>query len=366
MKVICIGDAMIPGADFTKAAEALGPAERVTADWETDWPRLQHRRLVVEQQGPGVEPVPEAFRAHPDAEMVLGLFCPFSAEGMDALPNLRLIGVARAGTENVDLAAATARDIVVLNVLGRNAEAVSDFAVGLMLAEARNIGRAHAAIKSGQWRKQFPNSAFVPELRGKTVGIVGFGHIGRLVAKKLSGFGVNLLVFDPWVNPADIEAMGARAVDKATLFAEADFITLHARLTPESRHLVGREEIARMKPTAILVNTARSGLVDTDALVEALQEGRIAGAALDVFDVEPIPEGHPLLALDNVTLTSHIAGTTREALTRSPELLVNEVVNLLEGRKAAVKNPEVLERPKVQAWLREAAAALGRGARDGQ
>ena len=343
---------MIPGAWFTEAAIALKGAELITADWETDWGRLQHRRLVVEQQGPGVESVPPAFTDHPDAQIALGLFCPFSAASMDGLPDLRLIGLARAGVENVDLAAATRRSILVVNVMGRNAEAVSDYTVGLMLSEARNIARSHAAIRSGIWQKSFSNSAHVPELKGKTVGLIGFGYIGQLVARKLSGFGVRIMVYDPWVNPDTVAAAGARPVDRESLIAESDFISLHARLTSENRGLIGEAEFARMKPTAYLINTARSALIETDALVKALREGRIAGAALDVFDTEPIPPGHPLLELDNVTLTSHLAGTTREALTRSPELLVNEVQRILNGEPtAALKNPEVLQRPGVREWL---------------
>lgn len=362
MKILTIGDAMIPGAWFTDAATVLGKADIVTTDWETDWGKLQNRRLVVEQQGPGVEAVPSAFVNHPDAEIAVGLFVPFSAAGMDALPKLRIIGVARAGVENVDVKAATDRDIVVLNVMGRNAEAVSDFAVGVMLSEARNIARAHHAIKTGNWRKTFSNSDYVPELKGKTVGIVGFGYIGRLVAKKLSGFDVRVLVHDPFVEPEGVRQAGAEPVDKETLFAQSDFITLHARLTAENKGFVDRESLARMKPTACLINTARSGLIDTEALVEALQGKKIAGAALDVFDVEPIPAASPLLSLDNVTLTTHIAGTTREALTRSPELLVSEVARTLDGVPTpAVKNPAVLERPAVRAWLQEAARSLGRG-----
>ncbi len=361
MEILCIGDAMIAGTSFEQAARVLGEANRVVGDWETDWSQLQHRRLVVEQQGPGVEPVPQILAHHPDAEMVLALFCPFSAAAMDAMHHLRVIGVARAGVENVDVAAASERGILVVNVMGRNAEAVSDFAIGLMLNEARNISRAYLSIRAGGWRKEFGNSSFVPELKGKTVGIVGFGYIGQLLAKKLRGFDVRMQVYDPWVRPEVVEAAGATVVDKTTLFAESDFISLHARLTSENRHLVGAAELALMKPTAYLLNTARSGLVDEDALVLALQEGRIAGAALDVFDVEPLAEGHPLRALDNVTLTTHIAGTTREALTRSPELLVEQVARLLDGsREVSVKNPELLENDAVRSWLVGAAERLGR------
>jgi len=361
LKVLCIGDAMIPGSWFSDAAKALGTCDRVTTDWETDWSRLQNRRLVVEQQGPGVEPVPQAFLENPDAEMVIGLFCPFSAAGMDVFRNLRLIGVARAGVENVDVRAATERGILVVHVMGRNAEAVSDFAIGLMLCEARNIARAHAGVKAGGWPKKFSNEAHIPELRGRTVGIVGFGYIGRLVAKKLSGWDVNILVYDPYVNKEEVVSAGARAVDLNTLLSESDFVTLHARLTSENKKMIGREQLARMKPTAYLINTARAGLVDTDALVEALREKRIAGAALDVFDIEPIPAGHPLLELENVTLTSHIAGTTTDALTRSPHLLVQEICRIIDGTPTrALKNPEVLERAEVQEWLKQARSALGR------
>lgn len=361
MKIVCVGDAMIPGEDILSAAKQLGTADYQVADWERDWKKLQNRRLIVEQQGPGAESIPEIFCEHTNTEIALGLFCPFSADMMDRVPNLRLIGVARAGVENVDVAAATLRGILVLHVMGRNAEAVSDFTVGMLLSEVRNIARAHTAIHNREWRKEFSNSEYVPELKGKTVGIVGFGYIGRLVAQKLSGFGVTILAYDPWVNQAGVECNGVHFVDKETLFETADFITLHARLNEGSKYLVGANEFDRMKQTAYLVNTARSGLVDTAALVTALRDRRFAGAALDVFDVEPIPENHPLLSLDNVTLTTHIAGTTREALTRSPELLVNEIEQLLDGQECgALQNPEVLNDPSVREWLRSAAKQLGR------
>ncbi|QYR22788.1 2-hydroxyacid dehydrogenase [Paenibacillus sp. sptzw28] len=352
MKILTFGDAMINGKQFTEAARMLGNHEIVTTDWEPDWGRLQNRRLVIEQQGPAVEEVPPMFKENKDADMVLGLFGPFSPDGMDSFDNLKLIGVARAGTENVDVKAATDRGIVVVHVMGRNAQAVSDFSVGLMLSESRNIARAHMSIKNGEWRKVFSNADYIPELKGKNIGLVGFGYIGRLVAKKLSGFDVQIKVYDPFVKPESIDMPGVQLVDKETLLAESDFISLHARLTAENHHFISHAELAQMKPTAYLINCARSGLVDTDALVQALAEKKIAGAGLDVFDIEPIPHDHPLLALDNVTLTTHIAGTTSDALTQSPYLLAEEVKKILDGGKANwVKNPEVLNHPKVKEWL---------------
>ena len=356
IKALLIGDAMILGSEFKLAAEKyLGDAlaETVVGNWETSWPKLQDRRLVVEKKGPEVEVVDALILEHgQDAELLAGLFVPISSKVFDAMPKLRIAGVSRAGVENVNVAEASKRGVVVFNIEGRNAEAVSDFAVGMMLAECRNIARAHFAIKSGQWRKAFSNSDWVPELKGKKVGIIGFGYIGRLVAQKLSGFGVTRLVYDPFVGAEDVRAAGCVPVDKETLFKESDFVTLHARMSESTKNMVGEKELAWMKPTAYVVNTARAGMIDANALAAALQEKRIAGAGLDVFPDEPPKPDSPFLALDNVTLSTHIAGTTKEALSRSPEILMEDIAMLLTGKKPRfVVNKEVLERPEFKTWL---------------
>lgn len=357
MKAIVLGDAMIPGPEFEAAARKyLGDFvdDLKVGDWESNWDLLQKRRLEVEKKGPELETVADLIlKEGKDAEMVMGLFVPVSSKVFDAMPKLRIAGVSRAGVENVNVAEATKRGILVFNVEGRNAEAVSDFAVGMMIAEARNIARAHYAIKNGQWRKTFVNSDWVPQLGEKVVGIIGFGYIGRLVARKLSGFGVETLVYDPFVDAATAEEAGVKLVDKETLFKEADFVTIHARLSEESKHMVGRKELALMKPTAYLVNTARAGLVDSVALLEALRGKKIAGAALDVFDNEPLEAGSEFLQLDNVTMTTHIAGTTREALSGSPGLLMDDIKKFLQGGKPRfIKNPEVLQNPEFAAWAK--------------
>ena len=356
IKVLLIGDAMIPGSDFKLAADKyLGEmiAEAKVGDWESSWPKLQERRLEVEKKGPEIEVVDTLIQEQGhDAEMLAGLFVPISSKVMEAMPKLRVAGVSRAGLENVNVPEATRRGIVVFNIEGRNAEAVSDYAIGLMLCECRNMARAHFAIKNGQWRKTFTNSSWVPELRGKNIGIVGFGYIGRLVAQKLSGFGVNRLVYDPFVPAEEVRAAGCLPVDKETLFKESDFVTLHARMSEATKNMVSARELSLMKPTAYLINTARAGMIDQDALAAALREKKIAGAGLDVFRDEPIKPDNPLLSLDNVTLTTHLAGTTREALTRSPEILMEDIQKLLKGRKPRfIVNREVLERPDFKAWL---------------
>jgi D-3-phosphoglycerate dehydrogenase len=353
---ILLGDAMIPHQGFRAAWDKyLAPYGQVSfaGDWEPNWDKLQYRRLEVEKQGPEIEDADPLVLSHgKDCTVLAGLFVPVSSKVIDAMPSLRIVGVSRAGLENVNVPAATGRGVLVFNVQGRNAHAVSDFAVGMMLAECRNIARAHYAIKNGQWRKTFANSDTVPELGGRTVGLVGFGFIGSLVAKKLSGFEVKVVVYDPYAAPDRVRAAGAVPVGIEELFKTSDFISIHARLTDENKKMIGRDLLSLMKPTAYFINTGRAGLVDQDALVWALENKKIQGAALDVFTTEPLPADSPYLGLDNVTLTTHLAGTTSDALTNSPYLLLEDIARFLRGEEARfIINREVLDNPGFRQWL---------------
>lgn len=357
IKAMVLGDAMIGHEGFVDAwgryMSADYGSDIIAGDFETSWDKLQYRRLEVEKHGPEIEELDSLIiEKGSDRELLMGLFVPVSSKVMDAMPNLRVVGVSRAGLENVNVEEATKRGILVFNVMGRNAHAVSDFTVGMMLSEARNIGRAHYSIKNGQWRKTFSNSDDVPELNGKTVGLVGFGNIGSLVAKKLSGFDVNVVVYDPYVSAEDLAAENCEKVELDDLFKRSDFVSVHARLTEENKEMIGKDQFEMMKPTAIFVNTGRAGLVDQDALAEALAQEKILGAALDVFETEPIPEDSPFLKLDNVTLTTHIAGTTADALRNSPFLLVDDIAKLFKDDKANfIVNKEVLDNPEFKTWL---------------
>jgi len=358
-KAIVLGDAMIPGSEFARAAEKyLGDiiTDLKVGDWETNWDHLQARRLKVEKEGPEIEIVPDLVKEEgADTEAIMGLFVPISSKLFDAMPHVRIVGVSRAGTENVNINEATKRKILVFNVEGRNAEAVSDFTVGLIIAESRNIARAHYAIKNGKWRKNFLNSDWIPQLNEKTIGIIGFGYIGKLLVKKLSGFNVKIIVHDPFINRPIGNEYDVRLVDKETLLKESDFVTLHARLRPDNKHMLGIKELDMMKPTAYLINTARAGLVDQSALISILRDRKIAGAALDVFNNEPLEQESELIKLDNVTLTTHIAGTTKEALSNSPGLLMEDIQRFFTGKNPKfVKNPEVLSDAGFINWLKEA------------
>ncbi|WP_040637379.1 2-hydroxyacid dehydrogenase [Mitsuokella sp. oral taxon 131] len=359
MKAILLGDAMIHGKGFEGAWKkhmARYGSDICVGEWESDWDKLQYRRLEVEKRGPEIETVDELIQKEgKDADVLMGLFVPVSSKVMDAMPNLRIVGVSRAGLENVNVEEATKRGILVFHVKGRNAHAVSDFAIGMMLAECRNIARAFHAIKTGTWRKTFVNSDYVPELGGKMIGIVGYGFIGHLVAKKLFGFEVDVQVYDPYTPAEEIEKNGCRKVELDALMKTSDFVTIHARLTEANRKMIGAHEIGLMKPTAYFINTGRAGLIDQDALIAALRDKKIMGAALDVFTTEPIEETSEYLKLDNVTLTTHIAGTTADALHNSPYLLAQDVATFLHGGKARfIVNPEVIEQPAFKAWLEKA------------
>jgi D-3-phosphoglycerate dehydrogenase len=335
LKTVVVGDALLPTELITAALEPL--SERLNVIAAPTWgphgeAEVDHMALRLERDGPTAEdPPPELWAPLREAEVLVVHYCPVSGAVLDDAPRLRILATCRAGTENIAADDAVARGILVLHVIGRTTEAVSDFTVGLLLNEARNIARAHSRVMAGTWDKTFANSPFTPELEGKTVGIVGFGQVGRAVARKLFGFRVKLLAHDPYLDEAAIQEGGAESVSLVELLEEADFVTLHARAGAGAPPLIGGAELRRMKPTAFLVNTARASLVDTPALVAALRDRAIAGAALDVHEEEPLPKDHPLLELDNVTLTPHLASSTKECSEKSPRILADDLRRVLDG-----------------------------------
>jgi len=229
---------------------------------------------------------------------------------LEKAPRLRVIGRAGVGVDNVDLNAATAAGVLVMNTPGGNAVSVAEHTIALMLALARSIPQASASTKSGKWeKKKFLGN----EVRGKTLGVLGLGSIGREVVRRAQALEMRVLAADPYVSPQVAADFGIELVDMSRLFAESDYITIHMALTPETRTLISRDAFAKMKPGVRIVNCARGEMIDQDALVEAIGSGKVAGAALDVFCPEPLPPDHPLLALEQVLATPHIAGATEEA-----------------------------------------------------
>jgi D-3-phosphoglycerate dehydrogenase len=247
----------------------------------------------------------------------------------------RLKIVARTGVgvdvSRVDVDAAREHRVWVTNMPGVNAAAVAELAFGQMIALTRHSGAAHGAVKANRWAEgpRFQGT----ELAGKTLGIVGMGNIGTRVALRARAFEMQFLVCDPYIPASHVTALGGQWVGLEALFRESDLVTLHCPLNNETRHLVGAKLLALMKKSACLVNLARGGIVDEDALLECLRDKRIAGAALDVMESEPPRKDHPLLALDNVLVTPHIGGSTREAQTRGEWGAAEEVVRVLQGER---------------------------------
>lgn len=250
------------------------------------------------------------FAALSDAEAVLiRSATKIDAEALGHAPKLRVVARAGVGLDNVDIKASTAQGVMVVNAPTSNIISAAELTVGHILSLARHIPNANSSLSAGQWKR----SSFTgTELFEKTIGIVGLGRIGALVAARLAGFGVRLVAYDPYVTSARAQQLGVQLLTLDELVAQADFLTIHMPKTPETTGMIGAEQLRAMKSTAYVVNVARGGLIDEDALFDALQAGEIAGAGLDVFVTEP-PTDSRLLALDNVTVTPHLGASTHEA-----------------------------------------------------
>lgn len=251
-----------------------------------------------------------------------------TAEFLAPAARLKLVIRGGVGIDNIDAEHCRSRGIAVRNTPEASAPAVAEMAIGLMLAFARRIPQAHASTAAGRWEK----SAFKgTELAGKTLGMVGLGRIGQRVARVAQGLGMRVLAYDPVVTPERAAELGVEAAALEEVLARADFLSLHAPGGPETRGLIGAAALAGMKPTAVLINTARGSCVDEAALAAALKAGKLGGAALDVFEREP-PAGSPLLGAPNVILTPHLGASTAENLARIAARIVELVAELAGGR----------------------------------
>lgn len=244
---------------------------------------------------------------------------------IDAGKQLGIIARAGVGLDNVDVKAAEKRGIKVLNSPEAPTIAVAELVLGHMLSFVRHIPLANSSMKAGRWEK---SKLIGTELRGKTLGILGTGKIGRAVGYRAKAFLMELLVYDVIKNQEFAERTGARYVDLNTLFQESDFVTLHVPLMPETKHMIGKRELELMKPTAVLINTSRGGIIDEAALIEALKNKKIAGVCLDVYGQEP-PSDSPLLELPNVVLTPHLGASTREAQRDAAMIIVQKIRDTL-------------------------------------
>lgn len=294
---------------------------------------MRHIVKVIETGGFETLELPEGLlEAVEDADVIMCHLCPITRKLLERAKKLKLILCNRGGHENIDVEACTEKNVAVLLNPSHNANAVAEFTVGLILNETRNITRSNIAINNGEWREKYPNTATqIHEMCDMTVGLIGFGSVAKLVYQKLKAFNCRFLITDPFGNYDDINKNIAKFVPLEQLLENSDIISLHARLSRKSI-LLGENEFKKMKNTAYFINTARSYMVDYAALAEALKTGEIMGAAVDVFDVEPVTaENNPLVGLDNCTLTNHRGGDTINSYSDSPAMMMKEAQKFFEG-----------------------------------
>ncbi|WP_433803704.1 2-hydroxyacid dehydrogenase [Actinomycetospora sp. CA-084318] len=336
MRVLAAGDHFVAPRTFLDALRAEDVGEFESTTLTAGWPQepfgsVGSGESVVDEASGTEEELVEALDG---VRVCLTQMAPFTAKVFEARPELEMVAVCRGGPVNVDLAAADAAGVAVAQAPGRNAAAAAEFAVGMVLAALRRIPLADSELRAGRWRGDFYHYDEAGlELDGATVGLVGYGAIGRIVARVLRAFGATVLVSDPYAPDED----GIELTDLDDLLRRSGVVSLHARLTDETRGMIGARELDLLPHGAVLVNTARGGLLDYGPLPAALESGRLGGLALDVYDVEPPPPDWPLHAAPNVVATPHLAGATRQTAHRAAAIAAGEAARFLRGE--ALRHP---------------------------
>ena len=327
-------------ADLERVATVSYTAVVDDPDWQPATPSERSLREVIGSPGQLID----ALDGH-DVLVVQG--APVSDAVLDATPSLRLVCCARGGPVNIDVEAATARGIPVVTTPGKNADAVAELTIGFVIMLARRLPDVLRHVEAGgEFGHDNYEGArwFGHDLAGQTLGLIGYGQVGRRVAARAKAFGMHVVVSDPFVDPAAIAADGANPVELDELLENSDAISIHARATMDNRGMIGHPEIDRMKSGALLVNTARDTLVDEEAVLDGLRSGRLAGFAADLLSPSPSSGRHPVLAFPNVIVTPHIGGATDETLLHGGEMAAAEIGRFLRGEPLRnIANPTVLQ-----------------------
>jgi len=292
----------------------------------------------------------EIIAAASDADAVLTAIQPFGRKAFEKLSKLKLVHVIGIGYEGIDVEAATEHGVCVSTAADYCLEEVSDHAMSLLLDCARKITRQDKAVRAGKWdtqeKREIRTELWPPmfRLKGQILGLIGFGNIPRNLVPKAKGFGLKIIVFDPYVSAETGDQYGVELVELDYLITNSDFISIHAALTPQTRHLLGLEEFKKMKPTAYIINTARGPIIDEEALYNALAQEFIAGAGLDVMETEPVPADHPLLQLDNVIITAHGAHYSEFSAAEIRRRPFEEMSRIMDKKwPRCLLNPQVKE-----------------------
>lgn len=345
LRVAVIGDQFMKAQFFVDAVRQALPDTAIEfRTLELDWPDVPMAHgYAAEAADPDLKGLKEYLGAPAemaafigDADVLIDHLAPVTAGMLERCSQLKFVAVSRGGPVNVDMKAARARGVKVVNAPGRNASAVAEFTLGMILAETRLITKGHTALMRGEWRGDLYRADRTgEELCDQTVGLIGYGHIGRLVTKLLRPFGCRVLVSDPYVELDETDrAAGVVPTDFATLLRESDIVSLHARVTPETTGFLNAAAFAQMKRGAYFINTARGPMVNYPDLYAALQSGQLRGAGLETFGIEPCPADDPILRHPNVTLTPHIAGSSLRTVRRAADMVAEELRRHVQGEPA--------------------------------
>jgi D-3-phosphoglycerate dehydrogenase / 2-oxoglutarate reductase len=333
LNILIIDDRFVTRQLFQHALETQLAAVHRKGNYrivETAWP--DDPLKDVEEVHEGVGDVDAMLGHLNDVDIIVTDYGVVTRRMIEAAPRLKLIACARGGPVSINTEVAGEKGIPVINLPGRNSRAVAEFTFGLMFCQMKKIAECHADMKRGVWRGDCYRFENAPrEFPGLVAGLVGFGSVGQLLAPMLRAVGMKVLAYDPFVDAEVLRQAGLSPADLDNLLLESDIVSLHARLTPANTGMMSEKQFRMMKPSAQFINTARGGLVDHQALYRAIKEGWIAGAALDIYDTEPIDIHHPLLEFENVTCTPHIAGSSRETAIRSADILAQKVAEFVTG-----------------------------------
>jgi D-3-phosphoglycerate dehydrogenase len=330
VKTLLAGDHFVRNELLAEALSALPDVRFDFREVTLPWPLTPYGRVAEVDEASDVED--ELIAALPGVELAVTQMGPFTERVLESAPDLRFLVCCRGGPVNVNVPAATKRGIVVASTPGRNAVAAAEHAVALMMGALRKLPQLHRTLEQGEWRSDlYAYEECGSELEGATVGLIGYGAIGSRVARVMLAFGAHVVVVDPVLDPA-APPDGIEVVELDELLTRSDVVSLHARLTDDTRGMIGADQLARMRPGAVLVNTARGGLLDYEATVDALESGQLGAAAFDVFPAEPLPEGSRLLTAPNVVMTPHLAGATRQTAQRAGSIAAEAVAAYLAGR----------------------------------
>lgn len=325
---------------------------RVFASRELPGNALERLREVVDVQVWPLQDPPSYAELVKAADGAMGLATMLpdrvDADLFDSSPSVRIVSNLAVGFDNIDVAAATERGVVVTNTPGVLYEAVADLAFSLLLGAARRVVEGDRIVREGGWPAWRPNFLLGKELYGSTLGLLGLGAIGEAVGRRARGFGMHTIYYSRTRKPETETELGLEFVDFEGLLRRSDFLSVHVSLSPQTRGMLGAEQLALMKPDAIIVNTARGPIIDQDALVEALSGKRLGGAGLDVFSVEPISTDDPLLKLDNVVVAPHVGSATLTTRTRMANLVVDNLIAYFKGQPPlTMLNPEAWSPPAI-------------------